>query len=114
MGIQQFQIIMVIWYFLFFAMLVFCLFYAINSLRKNKGSYRLPYILEGAMMAVNVFFMYIIDHRYIDYGNNKFSGLSSMGDWLGFGMLLLITLALLLGTIICNIYYIIRKRKKEN
>lgn len=111
MGIQQFKMVMMIWYLIFFAVLAFCIVFAILSVRRQNKKFIVSYVLEAATVFVNLFFMYIINSGYIDYGNDKFSGLSSMGDWLGFGILILITLIPLLITVICNIRYI-RKKKK--
>lgn len=113
MEIQQFHTIMTIWNIFFFIILISCMIYAIASVRKNIGKFILPYVLEAATIAVNLFFMYIIDHGYVDYGDDKFSGLSALGDWIGFGLLILITLIPLITTIICNILYVARKRKSN-
>ena len=111
MGIQQFEIVMLIWNILFFIVLFFCIINAIISLRRQNKRFVLSYVLEIITVPVNLGFMYIIDHGYVDYGNDKFSGLSAMGDWFGFGILLLITLIPLVITIICNIRYVIKNRK---
>jgi len=113
MGIQQFSTIMIIWNMLFFANLIFCMIYAIVSAKKNRGKFILSYVLETATVVVNLGFMYIIDHGYIDYGDDKFSGLSALGDWFGFAILILITLIPLITTIICNILYEVKKRKQH-
>lgn len=112
MGIQQFETIMLVWNILFFALIIFCVFLAIISVKRNNKKFVVSYVLEGITIAVNLFFMYIIDSGFIDYGNDKFSGLSALGDWLGFGVLILITLIPLVITIVCNICYVVKKRKK--
>lgn len=113
MEIRQFQIVMNVWYLFFFAILTFCVIWTVLSARHNNKRFIVSYVLEGVTVSVNLFFMYIINGRYIDYGNDKFSGLSSLGDWLGFGILILITLIPLAITIICNIRYIIKKKTSK-
>lgn len=112
MGIQQFETIMLVWNILFFAVIIFCIVLAIISAKRMNKKFIVSYVLEGVTIAVNLFFMYIIDSGFIDYGNDKFSGLSALGDWLGFGVLILITLLPLVITIVCNICYVVKKRKK--
>ena len=111
-GIQQFETVMLTWNILFFAVLIFGTINAIISVRRQNKKFILSYVLELLTVPVNIGFMYIIDSGYVDYGNNKFSGLSAMGDWLGFGILILITLVPLLITVICNIRYVIKKKKE--
>ena len=112
MGIQQFQSAMTAWYVVFFAIGAFCIIRTVLAAKRNNGRFILPYISELVLCVVNLIFMYIIDSDYIDYGNDKFSGLSAMGDWLGFGVLLIITSGLLLMTLVCNILYVVKKKKK--
>lgn len=113
MGIQQFETVMLTWNILFFAVLIFSTINAVISARRQNKKFLLSYVLELLTMPVNMGFMYIIDSGYVDYGNDKFSGLSAMGDWFGFGILILITLIPLLITVICNIRYVIKKKKKS-
>ena len=111
MGIQQFGTIMIIWNILFFVVLISCIVLAVISVRRHNKNFIVSYVLEAVTIVVNLFFMYIIDNGYIDYGNDKFSGLSALGDWLGFGILILITLIPLVITVVCNIRYILNKRR---
>lgn len=111
MGIQQFQTVAAVWYVLFFVIVTFCIICTVLAAKRNNGKFVLPYILELVLCVVNLLFMYIIDKDYIDYGNDKFSGLSAMGDWLGFGILILITMIPVAVTVICNIRYIIKKKQ---
>ena len=113
MGIQQFGTIMFIWNILFFAVLISGIILAVISVKRNNKNFIVSYVLEAVTIVVNLFFMYIIDSGYIDYGNDKFSGLSALGDWFGFGILILITLILLVITVVCNICYVVKKRKSE-
>lgn len=112
MGIRQFGTIMIIWNFLFFAVLIFCIFWAVISVKRNNKNFMVSYVLEAVTTVINLCFMYIIDSGFVDYGNDKFSGLSALGDWLGFGILILITLIPLVITVICNIRYALNKKKK--
>jgi len=114
MGIQQFSTIMVVWDIVFIVTLFFCIIYAIVSLKKNRRRFILPYALEAVTVVGNLVFMYIIDHGYVDYGDDKFSGLSAMGDWFGFGVLILITLIPVVTTVICNMVYIVKNKKQIN
>lgn len=113
MGIQQFETIMILWNILFFAVLIACIVLAMLSIKQNNRCFIFSYLLEAAATAVNLIFMYIIDSDAIDYGNDKFSGLSALGDWLGFGILILITLIPLTLTIVSNVRYVIKKRKNR-
>jgi len=113
MGIQQFETVMFVWNILFFAVLIFGTINAVISVRRQNKKFLLSYVLELLTVPVNIGFMYIIDHGYVDYGNDKFSGLSAMGDWFGFGILILITLIPLLITVICNIRYVIKEKKES-
>lgn len=113
MGIRQFETVMFTWNILFFAVLILGTVNAIVSVRRQNKKFILSYVLELLTVPVNMGFMYIIDSGYVDYGNDKFSGLSAMGDWFGFGILILITLISLLITVICNIWYVIKKKKES-
>ena len=113
MGIRQFETVMFTWNILFFAVLILGTVNAIVSVRRQNKKFILSYVLELLTVPVNMGFMYIIDSGYVDYGNDKFSGLSAMGDWFGFGILILITMILLLITVICNIWYVIKKKKES-
>lgn len=113
MGIQQFGTIMIIWNILFFAVLISSIILAVISVKRHNKNFIVSYVLEAVTIVVNLFFMYIIDSGYIDYGNDKFSGLNALGDWLGFGILILITLIPLVITVVCNICYVAKKKKKQ-
>jgi len=110
MGAQQFNIVMAVWYAVFFAIIIFCAVNAIVSVKRHNRKFLISYGLELATVLVNLLFMYIIDNGFIDYGNHKFSGLDSLGDWLGFAMLICITLIPFIITVICNIGYVKRKK----
>ena len=114
MGIRQFQTVMAVWNILCIAIVIFCIILAISSLKRNNKMFLLSYVLEAVTVLVNLFFMYIIDRDYVDYGNDKFSGLSALGDWVGFGILILITIIPLIFSVACNVRYVIKKRRQES
>jgi len=113
MGIRQFDNIMFVWNIVFFAILIFCIINAILSVRRKNRKFVLSYVLEAVTVLINVGFMYIINGRYIDYGDNKFSGLAALGDWYGFAILIIITIIPVLITVICTIYYTVWNRKNR-
>lgn len=113
MEIQQFNNIMLAWNIVFFIILLFCIINAILSVKRQNRKFVLSYVLEAVMVLINAGFMYIISERYIDYGNDKFSGLAALGDWYGFAILIIITAIPVLITVGCNICYMIKKRKKR-
>ena len=102
---------MCIWNIVFFAALIFCSINAIVALRKQNKKFILSYVLEGITVLVNLTFMYLIEKDFIDYGDDKFSGLNAMGDWLGFMILIIITAVPLIITLICNVIYVMKKRR---
>lgn len=113
MGIRQFDNIMLVWNIMFFAILIFCIINAILSVRRKNRKFVLSYVLEAVTVLINAGFMYIINGRYIDYGDNKFSGLAALGDWYGFAILIIITIIPVLITVICTIYYAVWNRKNR-
>ena len=115
MELQTFDTIMCIWNIIFFAILAFCSINAIVSVKRRNRKFILSYVLEGITVLVNLTFMYIINEGCIDYGEDKFSGLNAMGDWFGFAILIILTCVPGMITLICNIIYVVKKRKcKEN
>ena len=114
MGIQQFHTVRDIWFLIFFVISIVCIVLAVLSVKRMNRGFILSYVLEAVTVLVNLSFMYITDRDYVDYGNNKFSGLSALGDWLGFCMLILITLIPLIVTVICNIRYLIKKKTNSS
>ena len=111
MNLQTFHNIMYTWYVIFFAVLIFCSVNAIIAVKKQNNRFLLSYVPEAITILVNLTFMYIINGRYIDYGNSKFSGLDSLGDWLGFAVLLALTAVSVILTVVCHIIYGVKKRK---
>lgn len=109
---QDFNIIMTIWNILFFLLLILCMVISICSVKRRNKKFFISYIVEAATVVINLTFMYVINERYIDYGEDKFSGLNALGDWLGFGILIIITLIPLVTTIVCNIIYAMKIKKK--
>lgn len=113
MGIQQFSNIMLVWNIMFLAVYIFCIINAILSVKRKNRKFLLSYVLEGITVLINAGFMYIISERYIDYGGDKFSGLAALGDWYGFAILIILTVIPVLTTLVCNICYVVWKRKNR-
>ena len=113
MKIQTFDIIMCIWNIIFIAMWIFCSINAIVAVKKRNKRFLLSYALEAFMVLVNISFMYIIVWDWIDYGDDMFSGLNAMGDWFGYMILNILTAVPLVITVICNIIYVVKKRKQS-
>ena len=111
MKVQTFDTVMCIWNIIFFATLIFCAIYAIAAVKKRNRKFILSYVLEGITLLVNLAFMYIINEGYIDYGDDKFSGLNAMGDWLGYLILIFLTAIPVVLTVVCNVVYVVKKRK---
>lgn len=111
MKIQTFDTIMCVWNIIFFATLIFCSINAIFAVKKRNRKFILSYILEGITVLVNLTFMYIINEGYIDYGEDKFSGLNAMGDWFGYMILIILTVIPVILTAVCNVVYVVKKRK---
>ena len=110
MGIQEFNIIMLVWNLLYFAILIYCSVNAIRSLKMQKKNFLVSYVLEAVMILLNFAFMYIIEMGYIDYGEDMFSGFNAMGDWLGFFILIIFTGIPVLITLFCHIRSVMKKR----
>lgn len=111
MSIKVFDVISGVWSVLFFCLLLFCVVNAVMSVKREKKRFVLSYILESVMILINLLFMYMVDGGYVLYGNHKFSGLSAMGDWLWFVVLLFAVLVPVLVTLVCHIVYVWKKRK---
>ena len=111
MKLQIFDNIMCIWNIIFFATLIFCSVNAIVAVKRKNRKFILSYLLEGITVLVNLTFMYIINGGYIDYGEDKFSGLNAMGDWFGYMILIILTVIPVVLTVVCNVVYAVKKRR---
>ncbi len=111
MSIRVFDIVTVVWEVIFLLLFIFCIANAILSVKKGKKRFYVSYILEIAMILINLLFMHMVDGGYVLYGENKFSGLSRMGDWLEFVVLLLLTTVPILITVVCHVVYVWKRAK---
>lgn len=113
MSIRVFDAVAVIWEVLFLLLLIFCIVNAILSVKKGKKRFYVSYILEIGMVLINLLLMYMVDGGYVLYGENKFSGLSRLGDWLEFALLFFITLIPIAVTVVCHMVYAWKRRKQK-
>lgn len=114
MSIRVFDIVMCIWSVVFLAVSVFCSVNAIISVIKSKKRFMTSYVLEIMLISINLIFMYAVDNDYILYGDNKFSGLNRMGDWLGFLILTIVAVIPIIITLVCQVIYIVKSRKNHH
>lgn len=113
MNIKTFDTIMAIWHVLFGLCMVFCSVNAIYCVKKNVNKFILSYIAEGATIIVNLIFLYIVDKGYVLYGDNKFSGVSEMDDWLSVLILMILTGIPVIITIVCHVMYEVKRRRSS-
>lgn len=112
MNIQQFTPIQYIWFVIYLSILIVCIICSIKNVIKNNKKFNIFYGLELTTILINVLFMYLIDN-YIEYGNDKFSGLSQLGDWVGHIILIIITIILIIITLICHLIYYFKNKNKK-
>ena len=110
---QIFNNILIAWNVFYLVAFFFCLVNAIISVKKQTGKFFMSYALEGLLVVANLAFMYVINEGHIDYGNDKFSGLSALGDWFGFLILTFLVGIPVVVTVVCNVIYVVKKRKQQ-
>lgn len=113
MEIRVFETITYIWYVLFGVCIISSSAYTIYCMKKNINKFIIAYVTEGATIIINLLFMYLVDKNYVLYGDNKFSGLNRMGDWLGFLILIILTGIPVIITVACHVIYGIKRHKSN-